>query len=443
MFSIVVLFFFIAIPVSAEEYPVINTSYTYIDAGTCDVFTYPSTDQFSHLGLSKGEVAYSKDKDPFVYIWNSETGEIESFDTTEIAEENDNWISFWMEIQCLDISNGIAYYSLNIHKTTTTGTSASPKGLFRYDGLKNENVEYLSDHCIDDLLADNNLVLMKDSWYDPESFSVLDKLRIYSSDSDELIAIDNRTDISDLIGFGKYKVVTLAQSLYSHMPGDRIKKDGIAVFDLKPALTGGPVKEIKIPDATDISSNEQINVDQDCFSDNYFVWTKGIKTTDVDKDKFQCTLYATDLGTLENTALDSKADLSFGLYSYAVDGDYLIYKNEERIFLYEIPTGEKKEVRISGNDEFAVGDIVEFDEGQLLVRAYPKEYTGYNPSKYEIWFIDLNSYINPVEKSEPEITNSNDNDSGKAETPLSSVIPISALLTAGVFFLQPPGKNKK
>ena len=87
MLSIAVILFFIAIPAGAEETLIIETGYTYVDEDTCDVFTYPAVDQFSHLGLSKGEVAYSKNNDdPLIYKWNSKTGELKTFDTTELAE---------------------------------------------------------------------------------------------------------------------------------------------------------------------------------------------------------------------------------------------------------------------------------------------------------------------------------------------------------------------
>ena len=441
LFSIAILLFFIVIPACAEESSVIETGYTYVDGDTCDVFSFPATDKFSHLGLSKGEVAYSKNNDdPLIYKWNSKTGELKTFDTTELAEKKEDWISFWMEIKCLDISNGVVYYSLSTHKTTPTGTSASPDGLFCFDGVINENV--IQRHFIDDLLVGNNLVLIKDSsdYTDEPQIDTM-RLRIYSSDSRDVITIDNRTDISDPIGFGEKKVAVLAHGIGSHESDDRIPSDGIAVFDLVPALTGGKVEQITIPEAIDISSDEYVNVDQDCFSDRYFVWTKGRGITGEDSDRFHCNLYVTDLNTLQNTIIDSKDDLFFGHYAYAVDSDYLVYKNEDKIFLYHIPDGEKTEIRITGNNEFEVGDIVEFDEGQFLVRAYPKEFAGYEPSEYEIWFVDLNPFINPVEAGEIGAVETDNNEPGKTEAPLSPVVSVFSLLTAAALFTGSWGKR--
>ena len=432
LFSVAVLFFFIAIPVSAEEFPVIETGYTYVDGVKCNSFTYPSDSQISHAGLSDGKIAYNKDS--VIYIWDSVTGETKTFDTTELAERKDNWITFWMEIRCLDISNGVAYYSLNLHTTTNTGTSGSPKGLFSFDGVNNKNI--ISRHLIDDLLADNNLVLEKDySLYDEESIIDFMRLRIYSHDSGQVITIDNRTEISDPMGFGEHKVAILANGISIPLKSDaRLPGDGIEVFDLEPALGGGTVGQIVIPGATDLSSNEKVDVNQDCFSERYFVWMKGVKTVSGGEDQYQCKLYATDLNTLENTVLATRDDASFWLYAYAVDGDYAVYKNDGKIFLYHIPDGEEKEIRITGNEEFEVGDIVEFDEGQLLVRAYPKDYPGYEPSEYEIWFVDLNPFINPVEAGETGIATTGSTEPGKTETPLSPVVSVFSLLTAAVVF---------
>ncbi|ADN37245.1 hypothetical protein Mpet_2501 [Methanolacinia petrolearia DSM 11571] len=442
MLSIAVIFFLLAIPAGAEEYPTIETGYTYIDGDSCDVFTYPSVDKLSHMGLSNGEVAYSKDKDPLIYIWDNRTGETNTFDTTVIAEKKDTWISFWMEIKCLDISKGAVYYSLSTHKTTPTGTSASSKGLFSFDGANNENI--VSQHFIYELLADNSLVLVKDfSYFDGEPHIENMRLRVYSHDSGDIITIDNRTEINDPMGFGEYKVAVLSLSSISETVGDRVQNDGIVVFDIEPALAGGEVKEIVIPDATEISSDEKVNVNQDCFSDRYFVWSKGVKTSDGDNGQYQSTLYVTDLDTLENTAIDTNEHPDFGLYAYAVDGDYLIYKNDDGIFLYNIPDGEKKEIRITGNDEFEVGDIVEFDEGELLVRAYPKDYPGYEPSEYEIWFVDLNPFINPVEAeaSETGAVETGSNEPGNPETPLSPSVSVFALVAVFVVFAVLQGKR--
>ena len=441
LFSLAILLFFIVIPACAEESSVIETGYTYVDGDSCDVFTYPAVDKFSHIGLSGGKVAYSKDKDPLIYIWDSGTGETKTFDTTVIAEKKDDWISFWMDIECLDISNGVVYYSLDVDQTTPTGTSASSKGLFSFDGENNENI--ISQHFIDELLADNDLVLVKDfSDFDGEPHIENMRLRVYSHDSGVIITIDNRTHISDPIGFGEYKVAILADGMNIPVRSDaRLPSDGIVVFDLAPALRGGEVGQIVIPGATDLSSNEKVDVSQDCFSDRYFVWMKGLKTVNGGEDQYQCKLYATDLITLENTVLATRDDISFWLYAYAVNGDYLVYKNEGKIFLYHIPDGERKEIRITGNDEFEVGDIVEFDEGQLLVRAYPKEYSGYEPNKYEIWFVDLNPFVNPVEAGDTEIAMAGSNEPGNPETPLSPVVSVFALLTAVTLFAGSQGKR--
>ena len=425
---------FIVIPTSAEDFSSIDVGYTYIDGDTCDVFSYPAVDQFSHMGLSKGKVAYSKDKGPLIYIWDSRTGEIKTFDTTELADKKDDWISFWMEIKSVDISNGVAYYSLSTHKTTPTGTSSSSDGLFSFDGLNNVNIDSLSDHNIDDLLADNNIILMKDSWYDPESFSVLNKLRVYSSETEKVIIIDDKTQISDPIGFGEYKVATLAHSFGPQDSNDRVPGEGIAVFNLVPALAGKEVEQITIPEATDISPDEKVDVNQDCFSDKYFVWTKGWGITGRDRDRFQCNLYVTDLSTIQNNVIDTRDDLSFGLYTYAVDGDHLFYKNDDRIFLYHIPDGDRKEIRITGNEEFEVGDIVEFDEGQLLLRAYPKEFAGYEPSEYEIWFVDLNPYINSAGINESDEGITGTMGVNIKEIPVVLIVPTLAVIIVFVLF---------
>ena len=126
--------------------------------------------------------------------------------------------------------------------------------------------------------------------------------------------------------------------------------------------------------------------------------------------------------------------MDFGLYAYAVDGDYLVYKNEGKIFLYHIPDGEKKEIRITGNDEFEVGDIIEFDEGQFLVRAYPKDYPGYDPNEYEIWFVDLNPYINPTGTSETGTTLPATSAPETRETPVLLVVPGLAVLIVFALF---------
>jgi signal peptidase I len=315
--------------------------------------------------------------------------------------------------------------------------------LFSYDGKNTKNI--ISNHYITDLLADNNLVLVKDiSEYPDEPLSEVMKLRIYSQNDDNIITIDNRTQISDPMGFGESKVAVLADGISLHSPisGDRLPSEGIAVFDLKSAFSDGTVKQIKTPYARDISSDEKVDVNQDCFSDRYFVWMKGVKTVNGGEDQYQCKLYATDLNTLENTVLATEDDISFWLYSYAVDGDYSVYKNDGKIFLHYIPNGERKEIIISGNNEFEVGDIVEFDEGQLLVRAYPKEYESYEPTEYEIWFIDLNSYINPVKETGTEtIAQDDKNNAGKTKTPVLLILPIFAILTVFIIFIRSFGKK--
>ncbi|MDD3978414.1 MAG: hypothetical protein PHI15_09740 [Methanomicrobium sp.] len=181
-----------------------------------------------------------------------------------------------------------------------------------------------------------------------------------------------------------------------------------------------------------------MGINQDCFSGDILIWPKYIRGSD---EYGQSTLYATDINTLEDTYIDEKQG-TFEAYSYAVDGNYLVYKNDGQIFLYHIPDGNKKEIIVSGNDEFEVGDIVEFDEGQLLVRAYPKEYTGYNPSKYEIWFIDLNSYINPVEESETgTIAQDNKGNAEKRQSPILLILPIFAIFVVCSIFVKSFKKN--
>ncbi|WFN36925.1 hypothetical protein L1994_00570 [Methanomicrobium antiquum] len=426
--------------VSAEENPVINTSYSYVDKDVCNVFNYPSLDRISHMGLSKGEVAYSKtDNDPFVYIWNSTTGETKTFDTAVIAEEKkkDDWISFWMDIDCLDISNGVIYYSLATHTTTPNGTAAITEGLFSFDGT--DNLKIISRHYILDIRADNDLVLIRDlSWYDWEEFTDLHRLRIYSKDDKKITTIyDKSTD--NALGFEDYNIAVAAMSLDYDLPNVRIPEDGITVFRLSPNFTEESVKSVTIPSSTNYSYLEgNMGINQDCFSGDILIWPKYIRGSD---EYGQSTLYATDINTLEDTYIDEKQG-TFEAYSYAVDGNYLVYKNDGQIFLYHIPDGNKKEIIVSGNDEFEVGDIVEFDEGQLLVRAYPKEYTGYNPSKYEIWFIDLNSYINPVEESETgTIAQDNKGNAEKRQSPILLILPIFAIFVVCSIFVKSFKKN--
>ncbi|WP_421909800.1 hypothetical protein [Methanolacinia petrolearia] len=341
-----------------------------------------------------------------------------------------------MDIRSLDISNGVVYYSLAIHTTTPTGTSASSRGLFDFDGISNEQV---SDRLYtDELLADNDLVVAKGSSdFEDEPFTEVMSMHVYSHDTGKLVLIDNRTDLDGPMGFGEYMVATLSESISipTPVPGDRLRSEGIAVFDLEPVLAGGKAGRIEIPGTTGIASNERVNLDQDCFSDKFFVWTKGKKTTEGGIDHYGSILYATDLNTLENTVIDTNDEnMDFGLYAYAVDGDYLVYKNEGKIFLYHIPDGEKKEIRITGNDEFEVGDIIEFDEGQFLVRAYPKDYPGYDPNEYEIWFVDLNPYINPTGTSETGTTLPATSAPETRETPVLLVVPGLAVLIVFALF---------
>ena len=453
MLSITVVLFFIVIPAGAEEFPVIETGYTYVDGDSCNVFTYPSVDKFSHMGLSGGKVAYSKDKDPLVFIWDSGTGETKAFDTTVIAVKKDDWISFWMDIECLDISNGVVYYSLATHTTTPTGTSASTEGLFSFDG---ENNEKIFDHYLDDLRVDKDLVLLEDvSWYDWEEFTNLNRLRIYSRDTGEMITIDDCGEINDLIGFGDGNAAVAITTL-SSKSGVRIPEDGVTVFRLPPDFTEESVESVTIPSSTGYSYKEgSMIVSHDCFSGDILIWSKDISpnANGSGEDGWNI-LYATDLNTLEDTVIDrieepieeinepmDNFDM-FGFYSYAVDGDDLIYRKDGQIFLYHIPDGEKKEIRMTGNDEFRVGDIIEFDEGQLLVRAYPKDYPGYDPNKYEIWFIDLNPVINPDAGSAAEagVTEDENSNPGTAETPLSLMVSLAAL-PAAAFFLGSRGRR--
>jgi hypothetical protein len=445
MLSIAVIFFLLAIPAGAEEFPVIETGYTYVDGDTCDVFSYPAVDKFSHTGLSGGKVAYSKDKDPLIYIWDSGTGETKTFDTTEVAVKKDDWISFWMEIKCLDISEGVVYYSLSTHRATHTGTSASTEGLFSFDG---ENNEKIFDHLVDNLRGDEGLVFIEDaSWFDQEDFTNLNRLRIYSHETGEMITIDDCGDINDLIGFGDGNAAVAITTL-SSKSGIRIPEDGVTVFRLSPDFNEGSVETVTIPSSTGYSYREgSMIVSRDCFSGDILIWSKEVSANPngSGEDGWNI-LYATDLNTLEDTVIDrieepieeiiEPGDIfdSFGFYSYAVDGDYLIYRKDDRIFLYHIPDGEKKEIRITGNDEFEVGDIIEFDAGQLLVRAYPKEYSGYEPSKYEIWFVDLNPYINPTGTSETGTTLPATSASETRETPVLLVVPGLAVLIVFVLF---------
>ena len=447
MLSIAVIFFLLAIPAGAEEFPVIETGYTYVDGDTCDVFSYPAVDKFSHMGLRGGKVAYSKDKDPLIYIWDSGTGETKTFDTTEVAVKKDDWISFWMEIKCLDISDGVVYYSLATHTTTPTGTSASTEGLFSFDG---ENNEKIFDHLVVNLCADNDLVLIEDfSWYDWEEFTNLNRLRIYSRDTGEMITIDDCGETNDHIGLGDGNAA-VAITVLSSESGVRIPEDGVTVFRLPLDFTEESVETVTIPSSTGYSYREgSMIVSRDCFSGDILIWSKEVSANananGSGEDGWNI-LYATDLNTLEDTVIDRIEEPieeinepmdnfdRFGFYSYSVDGDYLIYRKGDQIFLYHIPDGDRKEIRITGNDEFRVGDIIEFDEGELLVRAYPKEFTGYEPSKYEIWFVDLNPYINPKGTSESGTTVPATSASETRETPVLLVVPGLAVLIVFALF---------
>ena len=68
------------------------------------------------------------------------------------------------------------------------------------------------------------------------------------------------------------------------------------------------------------------------------------------------------------------------------------------------------------------------------MRAYPKEYSGYEPSKYEIWFVDLNPLINPAEGNESGDNLPAASASETRETPVLLVVPGLAVLIVFALF---------
>ncbi|MBP2134202.1 hypothetical protein J2128_002168 [Methanomicrobium sp. W14] len=435
------------ISVVSAESSVINTPYTYVDGNSCNILTYPSAYHTSYMGLSMGEVAYRKYEDPLVYIWNSTTKETKTFDTKVIGEKRkaNDWISYKMGIESVDISDGIVYFSLQTSTTTPNGTCAFTEGMFSLDS--DNNYEKISDgeNDIVNLRAFDDLVLM-------DELSDMDCLRVYSRDTGNIITLDNRgLALNNIIGFGDNNAALSLCILSSHQ-NVRKPEDGITVFRLPKNITGNSFESVTIPSSTGYSYTEgEMAVSQDCFSGDKLIWSKEVSPDyDNSGENGWAELCVTDLNTLRETVIDTinepvgemnvvreKDNIEkFGFYSYAVDGDYVVYKKSGHIYLYHIPDGMKKEIHITGNDEFEVGDIIEFDNGQLLLRAYPKDYPGYEPNKYEIWFVDLNPFINPNADNSTETGNNREGNSNLpgTESPLSPFVSLAALLITSVVF---------
>lgn len=425
--------------VSAEEHVLVN--YSFIDENSVSIWD-PSILE-SHYGLSEGMVAYHKGR--AVYTWDSKTGERKTLDIPPEA-------NYKTEIAALDITHGVVYYMLD--KKKERRSHGQEGGLFAFDGKNNTLIAPFSHHDILNLIADNNLLLLLDAtnYYkplDPMDTKVsAAELLVYSPKSDEITQIDNLIDISDPIGFGGNNSVTATYGISLGSSKEMIRRvpgDGLAVFSLPVQPANRSVTQIVIPSGTNTgSSGGIVRFDPDCFSGHFFVWTK---TTGNITSGYHSSLFLTDLRNLKSVVLTETNDF-FSEYSYAVDGDYVIYGRT----LYHIPTGRKAELSFNGElDKMFDGglgelsdnktseiDIIRFNDGGILIRTYPRmqdvDYSG----KYQLWFADLGPVINPGEKARviiPDTVTVTTQQNMTKETPVSLMIPGFALIALGILVL--------
>lgn len=425
--------------VSAEERVPVN--YSFIDENSVSVWDPPLRE--SHFGLSRGVVAYHKGQ--MVYTWDSKTGERKTLEIPQEANYNTG-------IAALDISDGTVYYVFDKKKARTL--LGSEGGLYSFDGKNSTLVTPFSHHDILNLIADNNRVLILDATnYSRPLDSTKTKvsaaeLLVYSPGNGVITKLDNLIDVNDPIGFGGNNSVTATYGIVLDSSEEMIRRlpgDGLAVFSLPAEQANKSVTQISIPSGTNTGSSEGIvGFDPDCFSEDYFVWKK---TTGNITSGYHSTLYLTDIRTLKNVVL-TETNGFFSDYSYAVDGDYMIYGRT----LYHIPTGKKTELSFNGeldtlfdsgigeleDNKTAEIDIIRFNDDGLLIRTYPKvEDAGYS-GKYQLWFADLTPVIHPGEKVQQLISGTVSptmQQDGAKETPVSLVIPGFALLLVGILVL--------
>jgi len=428
--------------VSAQERVLVN--YTFIDENQVSIWDPPV--RVSHYGLSEGLVAYHTDKT--VSIWDSKTGGRE---TLEIPHES----NYNINIASLDITDGTVYYVLDKKKGRTL--FGSEGGLYAYDGKNNTLIAPFSRHDILNIIADDNRILVHDitNYYnhsDSRQDSAGD-LFVFSPKSGEIIPVDDLIELSDPIGFGENNSVTATYGISFSNNGEMIQRlpgDGLAVFSLSGQPVDQTVTKISIPSGTNTGTLGWIvRFDPDCFSKDYFVWKK---TTGNITSGYHSSLYLTDLRTLKNVIL-TETNGFFSDYSYAVDGDYLIFGRT----LYHIPTGKKTELSFNGeldklfdnglgellNNKSSEIDIIRFNDEGLLIRTYPKVEDADYSGKYQLFFADLGPVIHPDGKARkiisdtiPETAQQNHT----KETPVSLMIPGLALIVVGIVMVS---RNKK
>ncbi len=423
--------------VSAEERVLVN--YSFIDENSVSIWDPPV--RVSQYGLSNGLVAYHKDKT--VYIWDSKTG---GRKTLEIPQES----NYNINIASLDITDGTVYYVLN--KKKGRSLFGSEGGLYSYDGINNTLISPFSHHDILNIIADNNHILIHDvtDYYNRSDWGQdsAGDLLVYTPGNNEITLVDDLIELSDPIGFGGNYSITMAKGICvagcKNMT-PRLPMDGLTVFSLPVQSRDRSVTQIRIPSGTDIQlSEEKVGFDPDCFSEHYFVWSK---TTGNITSGYQSSLYLTDLRTLKNVVLtETNGFLSH--YSYAVDGDFVIYGRT----LYHIPTGRKTELSFNGdldklfdsglgellNNRTSEIDIVRFNDEGLLIRTYPRvedvDYSG----KSQLWFADLGPVIRTGGNARvmiPETVPVTIQKNMAKETPVSVMIPGFALIVVGILVL--------
>jgi len=425
--------------VSAEERVIVN--YTFIDENSVSIWDPPLRE--SHFGLSKGMVAYHKGQ--MIYTWDRRTGERKTFEIHPEANYNN-------KIAALDISDGVVYYVFDKKKARTL--LGSEGGLYSFDGKNSTLVTPFSHHDILNLIADNNRVLILDATnYSRPLDSTKTKvsaaeLLVYSPGNGVITKLDNLIDVNDPIGFGDNNSVTVTYGIVLSSSEEMIQRlpgNGLAVFSLSGKSENPSVTQIAIPSGTNTgSSGGIVGFDPDCFSKNYLVWKK---TTGNITSGYHSSLYLTDLRTLENIIL-TETNGFFSDYSYAVDGDYVIYGRT----LYNIQTGRKTELSFNGeldtlfdsgigelaDNRTAEIDIIRFNDGGLLIRTYPKvEDAGYS-GKYQLWFVDLGPVIHPSEKAReifPDTVSPTTQQSETNNAPVSLMIPGFALIVVGILVL--------